>query len=93
MVGEDKPGGRRSGHFSALQNGITSALAVHYFMVSKIFILIFFLLTQREGEAHTHWVASVPNHERSLGGVALAVVGKIQMIEQHIFSEAWSEDH
>lgn len=93
VAGQDKPGGRRHGHFRALRNGVTSDLAVHYFMVSKIFFLIFFLLAQGKGDAHTHWVASLPKHERSLGGVASAVVGETRVIEQHVFSEAGSEDH
>ena len=34
---EENPGGGRTGHFSALQDGIASALALHYSMVSKTF--------------------------------------------------------
>lgn len=66
---EENPGGGRTGHFSALQDGIASALALHYSMVSKTFFR-FFRFARRKGQAHTHWVTSIPNHGSSLGGVA-----------------------
>lgn len=90
-------GGRRSqeegelGHCSALQDGVASALAVHYSMVSKI---LFFPFSAKESESAHQLGDFCTKSWKKPGWYGMYLWWSIWgWIGQPIFSEAGSEDH
>lgn len=89
---EENPGGGRTGHFSALQDGIASALALHYSMVSKTFPIFPFCSEKR---ASTHPLGDFYTKSWKQPGWCGMYVwwGRRGWNEQPISSEARSEGH